>query len=456
MSQLGLNFIPDRRVYSISEINAAIRATLESEFADVWVEGEISNCRHAPSGHYYFTLKDDQAQLRCVFFRQSARFLRFKLADGLAVLARGRIGVYEVRGEYQLCIEHMEPRGAGALQLAFEQLKKKLAAEGLFERSRKRPLPLFPRRIGLVTSPRGAVIADMVRIFRRRFPGLHLLLFPVRVQGDGAAQDICQAIRFFSRARNVDLLIVGRGGGSLEDLWPFNEESVARAIAESAVPVISAVGHETDYTIADFVADLRAPTPSAAAELAIRARSEFVEMVANLEDRLSRATRYKLSILLRRMGEMGVERALGLLRRRMGRGGQRVDDLEHRLDRRIRQRLLGCERRLRVVEERLRALDPRRQLAVRRARLNELQSAFEPMMRLRLARLAGRMGSLEAQLGQLSPLRVLERGYAIVQDEQGRALRRAADTAPGRHLRIRLHEGRLGAEVTDIESPPKE
>ncbi len=451
MSQFSLNFLPERRIYTVSEINAQIRETLEDAFAEVWVEGEISNFRQAPSGHLYFTLKDAQAQLRCVFFRQNARYLKFKPADGLAVLARGRIGVYEVRGEYQLTIEHLEPLGAGALQLAFEQLKKKLAAEGLFDAERKRPLPVFPRRIGLVTSRAGAVIADMLRILNRRFPGLHILLYPVRVQGEGAAGDIAEAIDYFSRSGAADLLIVGRGGGSLEDLWPFNEEKVARAIAACSVPVIAAVGHETDFTIADFVADLRAPTPSAAAELAIRAKSEFVERIANGRNRLGRALRYKLVMALGRLTELGVERPLGVLRRRMDRSSQRTDELDYQLRERMRRRLLEAERRMASSTGRLQAQDPRVLLGVRRARLEELARALEPRVRLRLERLRGRVDSLRAEIGHLDPLGVLERGYAIVEDESGRLLRRASETAPGGRLRIRLHEGKLGVDVREVE-----
>lgn len=456
MSQFSLSFLPERRIYTISEISAAIRDTLEGAFGEVWVEGEISNCRQAPSGHYYFTLKDAQSQLRCVFFKQNARYLRFKLSDGLAVLARGRISVYEVRGEYQLSVEHLEPRGAGALQLAFEQLKKKLAADGLFDPARKRPLPLFPRAIGLVTSPRGAVIADMLRIFERRFSGLHLLLYPVRVQGEGAAAEICEALDYFGGGRPgagvpPDLIIVARGGGSLEDLWPFNEESVARAIAGCPVPVISAVGHETDFTIADFAADLRAPTPSAAAELAIRPRADFLEMVSGFEERLGRGARYKLSLCRRQLSDVGAERATGVLRRRLDRAGQRTDELDYASREQVRRRLLGAERRLQMADAALRALDPRRRLAAQQARLAQLHAAAERCMHLRLARQGGRLGSLHAELGHLSPLRVLERGYAIVQNEEGKLLRRASETEAGAHLMVRLHEGRLRVDVESVE-----
>src|SRR6516162_3748020 len=266
---LEFEFAPQRRVYTVSELNAEIRAVLDAEFGDVWVSGEISGTKLATSGRYYFTLKEREAQVRCVAFRSAHRYWKMKPQDGMAVLARGRLDVYEARGEYQLLVEMLEPQGFGALQLAFEQLKKKLAAEGLFAAERKRPLPRFPRRIGIVTSPRGAVIADLVQILSRRFPGLQIRLFPAMVQGEGSVEEICRGIRYFSRVAWADVLIVGRGGGSLEDLWSFNEEAVARAIAASPVPVVSAVGHESDVTIADFVADLRAPTPSAAAELVV-------------------------------------------------------------------------------------------------------------------------------------------------------------------------------------------
>src|ERR1700690_2290767 len=295
MEQIAFRFEPGRRVFTVSELNTAIHGLLEREFADVWVTGEISGTRLAASGHYYFTLKEQDAQLRCVCFRQTARYLKFKPQDGVAVIARGRIDVYEVRGEYQLLVETLEPQGRGALQLAFEQLKKKLAAEGLFDPARKRPIPAFPRRIGIVTSPSGAAIRELLNILERRFPGLHIRLFPAQVQGEGAVEDVCRGIEHFGASGWADVLIVGRGGGSLEDLWTFNEEAVARAIAACPVPVISAVGHETDFTIADFVADLRAATPSAAAELVIRSRQEFDRHLAEQRHKVAQWMRYLLS-----------------------------------------------------------------------------------------------------------------------------------------------------------------
>src|SRR4051812_46904092 len=306
---LGFELTPERQIYTIAELNAAIRAVLDGEFADIWVTGEISGLKLAASGHYYFTLKEREAQVRCVAFRSAHRYWKFKPQDGLAVLARGRIDVFEARGEYQLVVEMLEPQGLGALQLAFEQLKKKLSAEGLFDAGRKRPLPRFPRRIGIVTSPRGAAIADMVHILTRRFPGLHIRLYPALVQGDGSIEEVCRGIQYFSRTGWADVVIVGRGGGSIEDLCTFNEEAVARSIAGCSVPVISAVGHETDVTIADFVADLRAPTPSAAAELVICTRDQVFESIANCRRKLEQAGRYRLAMSARRLHQLGIERA---------------------------------------------------------------------------------------------------------------------------------------------------
>src|SRR5271165_2726995 len=276
VEQLALAWEPQRRTYTVAELNAEVRGLIESEFTDIWVGGEISGCRIPSSGHCYFTLKDHEAQLKCVCYRSSLRYLKFKPQDGMAVLVRGRLDLYEARGEVQMLVEALEPQGHGALQFAFEQLKKKLAAEGLFDAARKRPIPRLPQRIGIVTSPSGAVVRDITEILSRRFPGLHLRIYPALVQGDGSVEAVSRGIEYFSNSTWPQVLIVARGGGSLEDLWTFNEEAVARAIAASSVPVISAVGHETDFTISDFVADLRAATPSAAAELVVRRKQDMV------------------------------------------------------------------------------------------------------------------------------------------------------------------------------------
>src|SRR5277367_2928719 len=308
-----------------------MRGLLSGEFSDIWVAGEISGVKLPPSGHYYFTLKDESAQLRCVCYRMTARYLKFKPQDGIAVLVRGRVDLYDARGELQFIVEVIEPQGHGALQLAFEQLKKKLAAEGLFDPSRKRPLPKLPQRIGIVTSPAGAVVRDITEILSRRFPGLHLRIYPALVQGEGSVEAVCRGIEFFSNSGWPDVVIVARGGGSLEDLWTFNEEAVARAIAASTVPVISAVGHETDFSIADFVADLRAATPSAAAELVICPRDQIFDQLQVLDHKLLQATRYRLAMAVRALHERGVERASAVLHRNIGRWQQRVDEIDYRL-----------------------------------------------------------------------------------------------------------------------------
>jgi len=448
MDQFVFDFAPRRRVYSVSELNSAIRATLDRDFPDVWVSGEISGAKLATSGHYYFTLKEREAQVRAVAFRSAHRFWKFKPQDGLAVLARGRIDVFEARGEYQLIVELLEPQGYGALQVAFEQLKKKLAAEGLFEAARKRVLPRYPRRIGIVTSPRGAVIADMVQILSRRFPGLHIRLFPALVQGDGSVEEICRGLDYFSRGGWAELVIVARGGGSLEDLWSFNEEAVARAIARSSVPVVSAVGHETDVTIADFVADLRAPTPSAAAELIVCTRQELLDRIAGQESKLLHAVRYRLAALSRRWQLQGIERALGLLHRALGRQAQRVDELEFRLRDHLRSRLERGARAHRALAARLRYFDLRPRFAADRRRLDSASTAAIQAARWELARRRGTLDRLSANLSQLSPLLILERGYAIVSNASGVILKESAAAPLGSEIQVRLAQGRLDAKVT--------
>jgi len=449
MEQIAFRFEPSRRVFTVAELNTAIHGLLEREFADVWVTGEISGTRLAASGHYYFTLKEQDAQLRCVCFRQTARYLKFKPQDGVAVIARGRIDVYEVRGEYQLLVETLEPQGRGALQLAFEQLKKKLAAEGLFDQARKRPIPAFPRRIGIVTSPSGAAIRDLLNILERRFPGLHIRLFPAQVQGEGAVEDVCRGIEHFGASGWADVLIVGRGGGSLEDLWTFNEEAVARAIAACPIPVISAVGHETDVTIADFVADLRAPTPSAAAELVVGTRQHVVERIEAAETKLRQSLRYRLSDAMRKLHQRGIERATSLLSRRIGRSLQRVDEVDYELRARMRSLLLVARAHWGELDARLKALDLRLRFAQTRQRLEAANRTSVETMRAALTRARRRYEPLAAELQQLSPLRVLDRGYAIVQDDQGRILKVAADAPPPSAIAIRLARGRLTARVTE-------
>ena len=453
MEQLALAWGPVRKTFTVAELNARIRGLLGDEFDDVWVAGEISGSKTATSGHCYFTLKDHDAQLRCVCFRQSLRYLKFKPQDGMAVLARGHIDVYEARGEYQLLVEAIEPQGHGALQFAFEQLKKKLAAEGLFDSSRKRPIPRLPQRIGIVTSPSGAVVRDITEILARRFPGLHLRIYPALVQGDGSVEAVCRAIDYFNNSAWADVVIVARGGGSLEDLWTFNEESVARAIAASSVPVISAVGHETDFTIADFVADLRAATPSAAAELVICPREQILDQLTVFDHKLVQATRYRLAMAARALHERGVERASNILHRNIGRWQQRVDDLVYRMRGRAQTaasiRRKACLGRLDGQASQLGEM--RLRIARARQRLDAADTAAVQLLgiHLRLTRAHGRLNPLIAHLTQLSPLKILERGYAIVTNEAGGIVKQPADAPPESKVDIRLAQGKIAGRVLE-------
>ena len=445
---MSLAWGPVRKTFTVAELSGRIRDLLGSEFNDIWVAGEISGCKMASSGHCYFTLKDQAAQIRCVCFRTSLRYLKFKPRDGVAVLARGSVDVYEARGEYQLLVEALEPQGHGALQFAFEQLKKKLAAEGLFEAERKRAIPRLPRRIGIVTSPTGAVIGDMTQILSRRFPGLHIRLYPAMVQGDGSVEAVVRGIEYFSGSKWADVVIVARGGGSLEDLWTFNEEAVARAIAASSVPVISAVGHETDFTIADFVADLRAPTPSAAAELVICTQEQLVEQIGVSEHKLLQSIRYRLAMAARRLHQQGVERASAVLHRNIGRMQQRVDELEYRLRERVNSRASLRGKRLEELTARLRRLDLRLRFAAARRRLENADVAALQIIRLRLTRAQNRLVPLQAHLTQLSPLKILDRGYAIVTNAEGRIVKEPEQAPVGSEIQVRLAKGSIAAEVT--------
>jgi exodeoxyribonuclease VII large subunit len=420
-----------RSIYSVSDLTAALRDRVEGEFADIWVEGEVSNLKAAASGHVYFTLKDSSAQLRAVLFKSSLRLIKFTPNNGLRVVARGRLTVYEARGEYQMVVEFLEPAGFGALQLAFEQLKARLEKEGLFDPARKKPLPSLPQRIGLVTSSTGAVISDMIRVLERRFENLHLLLYAVRVQGDEAAGEIVEALKYFNSPPErqvrgpVDVIIVARGGGSLEDLWAFNTEEVARAIAASRIPVISAVGHETDFTIADFVADLRAPTPSAAAEIVVESKAQLHRRVEALRDALEQRVRLLLAAGHRRLETQARHRAFELVRSLLRRRAQQVDDLDRRL----------------------RHMDVRVRVQAGRARAAEFAQRLEHEVRIFLEREGGRLDTHAARLRALSPLAVLERGYALVQGPGGVLVRDPAQVAPGDPLDIRVQKGVLKAEV---------
>jgi exodeoxyribonuclease VII large subunit len=439
----------ERRIWSVRALVADICQQVETSYTDLWVEGEISNCRAVPSGHVYFTLKDGEAQLPVVLFRRQANLLRFRPADGLAVLVRGRVSVYESRGQLQLIAETMEPRGAGSLQLAFEQLKARLLAEGLFETNRKRQLPAFPKCIGIVTSPTGAVIRDIVTIVRRRHARLNLLVYPAIMQGASSPGSVAAGIRWFNANPSlVDVIVVARGGGSLEDLAGFNDEMLARVIAASKLPVVSAIGHETDFTIADFVADLRAATPSAAAELVTAMQHRIEERVATLAARVQRAGRFHLMHARQRYARLSAESVLTRLRDAVNRRDQQLDELRLRLDGATHRRLRTSAQRLALVTDRLRRQDMSVWIATTHRRL---QSATQRLHRT-TAKISNtrqnRLGQATARLEALSPLAVLSRGYALVYAANGALLRSAGETSAGRTIRARLAHGSLEAEVT--------
>ena len=486
--------MPEKHVWRVCELTLRLRDVLEAEFPDVWVEGEISNFRAAQSGHLYFTLKDEKAQIRCVCFRDQVRGLRFRPEDGLKVTVRGGLSVYDARGEYQIYVSHIEPVGLGALQLAFEQLKKTLEAEGLFDEGRKKPLPVMPRRIGIVSSPQGAAIRDIVRVLRRRFPNLHVTLFPVKVQGEGAAEEIVRAIRHFNRAEMVDVMIVARGGGSLEDLWAFNEEVVARAIAASDIPIITGVGHETDTTIADFAADLRAPTPSAAAEIVVRTRAEFDKHIGDCTRELVQHMRYFFSQRRHALRDLTAHRAFRRPGEIVRRRRQHVDELNASLAKHLSRRVEGVRRRVSISSTRMASFDLggrvrmlllrverrhgelgaaleravmrqrrrhaaaqlklasvnlRTRVAVLRRGLERRTSEFAAHARRYFNGTRRRLDAATVRLEERSPFQLLERGYAIAYDANGKVLRSAEQVAEGDAIRVRLARGEIGARVQE-------
>jgi exodeoxyribonuclease VII large subunit len=493
MSQSSLfDLMPERHVWKVSELTGQISSLLETAFRDVWIEGEVSNYHAAQSGHLYFTLKDARSQIRCVCFRDQARTLKFRPEDGLHITVRGSLGVYEVRGEYQVYVSHIEPVGAGALQLAFEQLKKKLQTEGLFDEARKKPLPVLPRCIGVITSPTGAAVRDILRVLKRRFANVHVQIYPVKVQGEGAAAEIAAALRYFSRTKFADVIIIARGGGSLEDLWAFNEEVVARAIASCEVPIISGIGHETDFTIADFVADLRAPTPSAAAEIVVRSRQEFEGHIAARYRDLVQQMRYLLSERRHRVRDLQTHRGFRQIEMLVRRRHQRVDELSSALAVVLRLRLASSRERIARASTQVSSFDLRGRATVLRRRIDQqsesLRAALERLVtrkhrrftaaRVRFAALdlRARVGRLRRaldersrdlrirmdramivrrrrfeaaalQLDERSPFQLLDRGYAIVYDASGKVLRSPDQVSIGDDISVRLARGQVDASV---------
>jgi exodeoxyribonuclease VII large subunit len=446
--QLGFSFRPpERRTWTVRDLVAAIRARIEREYGDIWVEGEISNFRAHDSGHLYFTLKDPNAQIRVVMFRSSARLLRFRPDNGMQVLVRGRVTIYEDRGEMQISAEYLEPKGAGALQIAFEQLKAKLEAEGLFEAARKKTLPTLPQRIGIVTSPQAAALRDILNILRRRHRSASVLIFPAQVQGDAAAAEVASGIRYFSKAQCVEVVIVARGGGSAEDLAAFNDEGLARAVAASEIPVISAVGHETDFTIVDFVADLRAPTPSAAAELVIRSRQEIEEQAASLHRRLEKAMRYHLLMARANLTEKAQHGAFARMMDLVHRRQQRLDDLVHRLTNAERGLIEAQRRRFETLSAAVRHYDVRRVLSSMRKDLELRVNALSAVARNLLLERKVHLDRVDTALRALSPVAILERGYALVFDKDGKLVKDAAKVKRGDEIAARLAKGTVTARV---------
>ncbi len=486
---------PQRRIWSVSALVAEIRGHLERSYADCWIEGEISGLRAAPSGHVYFTLKDEQGQLPVVLFRRQAQLLRFRPAAGLHVLVRGRVSIYEERGQLQMIAETLEPVGAGSLQFAFEQLKQRLKDEGLFDAERKRPLPAYPRCIGIITSPTGAVIRDFLNIVNRRHAGLDILLFPAVVQGESAAGEIASGILYFNRAENVDAIVLARGGGAPEDLAAFNAEPLARAIAASTIPVVSAVGHETDFTIADFVADLRAPTPSAAAELLTTLQHGVAERVDSLQLRLVRGWRYAITLARQRFAAVSSEASIARMRNRLDRSQQRVDEQQFRLNGNVQRTLQKHRAALDVLHTRLLRQSSLEALALRQRRCSDITQRLHAAMRARLlaahrradqldhdvllhspahrfrqsrqliehlTERAARAGAIQFRharssqqalrdrLEALSPLAVLSRGYSLTYTQDGQLLRVSTGTGVGDTLTTRLAQGTLRSTVREI------
>ncbi len=472
--QLGLSFAaPGRKICAVRELVSTVRTQLERSFTDIYVEGEVSNYRPADSGHVYFTLKDGSAQLRVVIWRTQARLLRFRPENGMQVIARGRVTIYDERGELQLQAEFLEPKGAGALQLAFEQLKAKLAAEGLFDSGRKKPIPALPRRIGIVTSSRAAALRDILNILHRRHESVSVLIYPAQVQGESAATEISAGVRFLNRSGKVEVIIIARGGGSIEDLFAFNDEGLARTVAASKVPIISAIGHETDFTICDFVADRRAATPSEAAEIVVGAKHEFEERLLALHKRLVKATQYRLLLAHNALSRLTQHSAFARMRDSIARRQQSVDENLYRLVQAQARNLTRWHRQLESLDLRLRHQDMRIRLGSvrrelsgqtaalsvamsnllvqRRSRLDQQQTAFDRTVEALLLRKRSQLLGLDRSLQALSPKAVLARGYALVFDDRGTLVKEVSQLAPGDKVRTELGQGRFTSEVREVE-----
>jgi exodeoxyribonuclease VII large subunit len=437
----------NRDIYSVSRLNREVRVLLERGFASLWLEAEISNLAKPSSGHWYFSLKDAAAQVRCCMFRQRNMMCAFAPRDGQKVLVRVRIGLYEPRGEYQLVVDHMEDSGQGALKRQFEELSAKLAAEGLFAPERKRALPMIPKRIGVITSPTGAAIRDILHVLARRFAAVPVLIYPVAVQGAAAAAEIAAAVRLAGRRADCDVLILARGGGSLEDLWAFNDEALARAIVASPIPIISGIGHEIDFTIADFAADVRAPTPSAAAEIAVPDGAEWLTSLSRLTHRLQRGLLRRVEAQRERLRWLIGRAALVSPSARLSQQTQRLDELEQRMSRALRQILADRRSLLGERRSRLWQLSPAARVRSAAARHDALYARLRAAALARLYLARERLSPLVRTLNAVSPLATLERGYAIVSRVSGAIVRSAAEVSPGMPIEVRLAVGKIRATV---------
>lgn len=441
-----MNF-PEVKAYTISELNREIKGLLDIELGSIWVEGEISNLRTPFSGHSYFTLKDENSQLRAVLFKGRKSLVRFEMADGQQVLAKGRITVYEPRGEYQVIVEYMEPKGLGALQKAFEQLKERLFKEGLFDEKHKKPIPFLPTKIGLVTSSTGAAIRDILQILDRRFPNIGVIIAPVKVQGEGAAREIAAAVQDLNAHGEVDVLVVGRGGGSLEDLWAFNEEVVARAVFESRIPVISAVGHEIDFTISDFAADLRAPTPSAAAELVVPEKTELMGNLSSLRNSLIQAMKHKVEIQEAKLDKLRHRRILREPGEIYNAIRQRVDNLTFELERAMQDIVKNRNFSLLNLSRSLELLSPLKKLKDFGERVDNLSKLLEEKIGYIIQSGRGELEKESRRLDALSPLATLSRGFSVCKTRDGQVLKNSGQVSAGDRINLRLSKGELLCQV---------
>jgi len=444
--------LAQRKIYTVSEITSEIKDSLD-QFGIVWIQGEISNCKHHSSGHIYFSLKDSNSQLKAACFRNNNRYLKFRPEDGMEVVARGRLSVYAPRGDYQVIVEFMEPVGVGSLQMAFEQLKEKLRKEGLFEDTHKVSLPLLPRRVGIVTSPTSAAIRDILRVLKRRNSSLNVLIYPAKVQGTGAAEEIANGIQYLNGCQDVDVIIIGRGGGSIEDLWAFNEEIVARAVYASVLPIISAVGHEVDYTISDFVSDLRAPTPSAAAEMVSGAKADLLVSLRSLLARLIQAIRSGIERRHLNLQRLAHNKAFAVAPNKIRDLEQRFDETTMRLNQVVQQYVSNLKHQDQILATRLQKIDLRRFIHHKEEFFEGRRQSLISGIRNKLKQEKSRLGLAAGKIDSLSPLAILKRGFSLCRDKKGSIIKSSSEVSCGDAVNVTLSSGELDCLVEKIREP---